>query len=556
MSFVTHSDPGDADEAHMAPLRASIRQSQARNAQPGNCRATGCRTDADVGRSWPAPPMRQHAAPLEAGDVPTNFLAQRRREHDAAVAVQSHMRGKQARKAWAAAPPPPGTVGGTSATSSKLQPKRGSSEPWWRCLERCVTALDCVPADQSAAAAVPAKSVSPKKQKVAGGAAGVGGAASLEAGDVPTDFLAQRRREHDAAVAVQSHMRGKQARKAWAAAPPPPGTEGDGPASTATTAVTAAIAADPAPPNRNLYRRESAAKLLQRRPSHIPAPALAELARSTPTKGSPSHRLAHSPPDGNDEESLLQIFLGQGPHKQRAQTDPLPQDPPPAPPTQVAPQSAITGQSGAAATGAGGVASGDGIGDGSGDGTGDGSGDGTGDGSGGGGGTWLHGWLVERELTKLEAALVSAEVESLEDLKLLSRADLAELGIPLGPRNKLLAAIGHQTSSELRAELDQMLSAETQQGGGVCAAAQARKAPIDQRVGAAAMGAAAGGAGSASACATLALCGSLVAAHVQERQHAPSHTSSNGSRETKPLLALPLCSNVASQRYADDRYGC
>ena len=51
----------------------------------------------------------------------------------------------------------------------------------------------------------------------------------------------------------------------------------------------------------------------------------------------------------------------------------------------------------------------------------------------------LAGWLAAHGLAKYAELLGASEVE-LEDLPLLSEKDLEELGLPLGPRKRLLAA--------------------------------------------------------------------------------------------------------------------
>ena len=60
-------------------------------------------------------------------------------------------------------------------------------------------------------------------------------------------------------------------------------------------------------------------------------------------------------------------------------------------------------------------------------------------------------WLEELDLGKYVAVFAENEV-GLRDLPHLSEADLKELGLPLGPRRRLLAAIAAQEPSESHGE--------------------------------------------------------------------------------------------------------
>ena len=48
-------------------------------------------------------------------------------------------------------------------------------------------------------------------------------------------------------------------------------------------------------------------------------------------------------------------------------------------------------------------------------------------------------------LTAIEHQLKDAHLETVDDLRLLSSADLTTLGLPLGPRNRLVAALSSTT---------------------------------------------------------------------------------------------------------------
>src|SRR5436305_11145084 len=55
-------------------------------------------------------------------------------------------------------------------------------------------------------------------------------------------------------------------------------------------------------------------------------------------------------------------------------------------------------------------------------------------------------WLAQRGLEKYAAVLAANEVD-FAALRYLTDADLKELGLPVGPRRKLLAAIGALTTT-------------------------------------------------------------------------------------------------------------
>ena len=60
---------------------------------------------------------------------------------------------------------------------------------------------------------------------------------------------------------------------------------------------------------------------------------------------------------------------------------------------------------------------------------------------------WIHRWLVELGLEEYAKIFMEQRVDR-ETLPELTDADLRELGLPLGPRKKLLRAIGALVSDE------------------------------------------------------------------------------------------------------------